>query len=83
MHKATSRFWVCFDNLPKEFQKVARKNYELLRNNSNHPSLRFKKVGDFWSARVGRNYRALAIEDGSGFIWVWIGKHDEYEHLIK
>jgi hypothetical protein len=29
------------------------------------------------------NYRALAIEDGNNFIWVWIGTHDEYERMIK
>jgi hypothetical protein len=45
--------------------------------------LHFKKAGIFGSARVGINYRALAVEDGSDFIWVWIGPHDEYERLIK
>ena len=41
-----------------------------------------KKLGKFWSARVGLSHRALAIEDGEGFLWVWIGPHDEYERLI-
>ncbi|MBI3741960.1 MAG: hypothetical protein HY257_09440, partial [Chloroflexi bacterium] len=48
-----------------------------------HPSLYFKKVGKFWSARVGLDHRALAIEDGEDFIWVWIGAHDEYDRMIK
>jgi len=48
-----------------------------------HPSLRFKKVGEYWSARVSRNYRALAFEDDNDFIWVWIGHHDEYDKIIK
>jgi len=46
-------------------------------------SLHFKKVGNYWAARVGQDYRALALKDGSDFTWVWIGKHDEYERLIN
>ncbi|MFW6096274.1 MAG: hypothetical protein ACOC8S_07545 [Bacteroidota bacterium] len=42
----------------------------------------FKKVGKKWSARIGLSYRALAVEDGSDFIWVWIGDHDQYDRLI-
>jgi len=53
----------------------------LLKNDLNHPSLSFKKVGKFWSARVGINYRALAFKDGEDYIW--IGSHDEYERLLK
>jgi len=29
------------------------------------------------------SHRALAIEDGGDFLWVWIGSHDEYMRLIK
>jgi hypothetical protein len=46
-------------------------------------SLQFKKVGEMWSARVGQAHRALAVEDGTGFIWVWVGSHDDYEKMIK
>ncbi len=83
MHLATARFWSCFNKLPEATQKTARKNYELIKDNPKHPSLHFKKVGQFWSARVGIHYRALAIEDDGGFIWVWIGTHEEYDRLIK
>ena len=83
MHRATSRFWTCFANLSGDVQNIARKNYALLKDNPQHPSLHFKKVGKFWSARVGLTHRALAIEDGDGFIWVWIGTHDEYDRLIR
>ena len=58
MHKATARFWACFYALPEQVQKIAQKNYELLKENPRHPSLRFKKVGKLWSARVGGNHRA-------------------------
>ncbi len=83
MHRATNRFWSCFDKLPAPIQKIARKNYELIKDNPKHPSLHFKKAGGFWSARVGIYYRALAVEDEKDFIWVWIGTHEEYDHLIR
>jgi len=55
----------------------------LLKEDPKHPSLHFKKIGKLWSARVGKNYRALAMEDNTGFIWVWIGNHSEYERLLN
>jgi hypothetical protein len=83
MHRTTARFWACFHALPQQVQQLARKNYNLLRENPRHPSLRFKKVGKLWSARVGGNHRALAIEDDDRYIWVWIGTHEEYDRLIN
>ena len=82
MHRTTPQFWLRFDGLPDAIQDLARKNYELLKQDPRHPSLHFKKVGRFWSVRVGLNHRALAVEDGTDFIWVWIGNHDEYDRLI-
>ena len=82
MHYATPQFWDRFDKLPDRIQRLARKNFELLKQNPRHPSLHFKRIGRFWSARVGLSYRALAIEDGSDFIWVWIGDHDSYNRII-
>ena len=83
MHRTTSRFWACFDKLSESIQRTAKQKFELLKTNPSHPSLRFKKVGKFWSARVGISHRALAIQDGTDFIWVWIGNHDEYDRMIK
>lgn len=53
MHRTTPRFWKLFDELPEAAQSTARKNFELLKRDPSHPSLQFKKVGKFWSARVG------------------------------
>jgi len=83
VHKATMRFWSCFNQLPQSTQRLAKKNYALLKEDPKHPSLHFKKIGKLWSARVGKNYRALAMEDNKGFIWVWIGNHSEYERLLN
>ena len=83
MHRASGRFWNLFANLPESVQAVSRKNFELLKDDPSHPSLHFKKVGNLWSVRAGLNHRALAVQDGADFIWVWIGAHDEYRRLIK
>ena len=83
MHRTTPRFWTCLSRLPEAVQRVARQNFELLKENPAHPSLHFKKVGRFWSVRIGTNHRALAVEDDADFIWIWIGPHDEYKRLIK
>ena len=83
MHRATDGFWQCYHRLPPEVRAKADKAFSLLKENPKHPSLHFKKIGKFWSARTAIAYRALAIEDGNDFIWVWIGSHDEYERLIE
>jgi hypothetical protein len=68
--------------LPPEVRKLARKNFALWLRDPLHPSIHFKKIGRFWSARVGANYRALAILNGDCVEWFWIGPHDEYEVII-
>jgi hypothetical protein len=45
--------------------------------------LHFKPVGRYWSARVGKAWRAMALPSAEGFDWFWIGSHDEYDRLIK
>jgi hypothetical protein len=81
-HFATPRFWQCYRRLPEEIQQLADRCYETLRHDAYHPSLHFKKVGRFWSVRVGLHYRALAIEQGGDVVWFWIGTHAEYDKLI-
>ena len=81
-HRANPKFWRYYGQLPEEIQRLAKKNFTLLKRDSHHPSLHFKKVGRFWSARIGMHYRAVAVEDGEGFVWFWIGRHDEYDLII-
>lgn len=82
MHWTTPRFWRHFEELPPTVQQTARRNFELLKANPRHPSLRFRNVGRYWSARVSGSYRAVAVRDGSDFVWFWIGDHDEYLRVI-
>ena len=82
-HRATARFWACYGALPEEVRRLADRDYALLRTDPRHPSLHFKKVGAFWSVRVGLRYRALAVGDGQDIVWVWIGTHAEYDRLVQ
>ena len=71
------------NHLPKHIQKLADKNFEILKENSMHPSLHIKKVGNYWSVRVGNKHRAVAIEVEEGLLWFWIGTHAEYDNFLK
>lgn len=81
-HRASTKFWKFYEELPKNIQELADESFELLKRDPRHPSLHFKKVGRIWSSRVGIHYRAIAVEDGSDLIWFWIGHHSEYDRLI-
>ena len=82
-HFASSKYWTCYESLPKEVRLQADRQFALLKANPSHPSLRFKKVGKYLSARVNPWVRALGVESGSDLVWFWIGTHTEYERLIK
>ena len=81
--RAVPSFWDGFDRLPEKIQIAARKQYALWRQDPHHPSVRFKRVGEFWSARVTGSYRALGVLDGDTVVWFFIGTHAEYERLLS
>ena len=82
-HFASPDFWRLFNQLPTAVQHLARSSFELLKTNPRHPSLHFKKVGRYWSVRVGLAYRALGIEVEGGILWGWIGSHADYDKLVS
>ncbi len=82
-HWASAEFWHAYRNLPEAIRKLADKNFELLKNDPRHPSLRLKHVGEYYSARIGLAYRALGIAVDDGILWFWIGNHADYEQLIR
>ncbi len=55
-------FGAHYRRLPGDVRRLADESYRLLRRDPKHPSLHFKRIGRFWSVRVGLNYRALAVE---------------------
>jgi hypothetical protein len=78
--KTNREFWLFYHKLPPEIRAVARKNYQLWKENALHPSLHFKSIkSPRWSVRIGQNYRAVGKFVGSTFYWEWIGTHDEYD----
>ncbi len=81
-HHASPDFWSRYRALPAEVQRLADKSFTLLNADSRHPSLHLKKIGRFWSARVGLHYRAVAVEAPDGLLWFWIGTHAEYDKIV-
>ncbi len=82
IHHASSAFWRRYEVLPERIRMLADKNFALLQTDPHHPSLHFKPVGRFWSARVGLDYRAVAIPVEDGMLWFWIGTHADYDRLL-
>jgi hypothetical protein len=87
-HRTSADFWRRYQALPPDIRSRADKQFALLKSNSLHPSLQFKKLGDrrgqeIWSARVTVKYRALAVKEPNEYIWFWIGEHNVYDALIQ
>ncbi len=79
----TKNFREGFEKLPEEIKALAVKNYQLWRQDPKHPSLHFKKIGNYWSVWVGMHYRALSREKAGRLFWFWIGHHSVYDRLIR
>lgn len=55
-HRTVPKFWRHYHLLPAEIQELADKNFALLKENTLHPSLHFKRIEgpkQLWSVRVG------------------------------
>jgi len=81
-HFASQEFWESYRKLPDSVRKLADMNFELLESDSRHPSLRFKKVGRFFSARVGPSHRVLGVEVEGGVLWFWIGSYADSDNIL-
>jgi len=81
--RTTGRFREALRRLPPDVRERAKRSYRLWLENPDLPGLRFKRVGDMVSIRIGRDYRALGILQGDTVYWYWIGRHDEYDHMIE
>ena len=83
--QVTSEFRTYLGGLPVKIRDQARAAYARFRQNPWHPGIHFKKGNDdlnIYSARVGRQYRAVGIVEGDKIIWFWIGPHGEYDKLL-
>lgn len=82
MHFASPDFWASYRQLPAEVQSLADKSFALLKSDPRHRSLRLKRVGEYYSVRVGLHYRALGVAVQDGISWFWIGTHGEYDKIV-
>ncbi len=81
IHRANADFWNDYRALPPSIRLLADKQFTLLKNNHQHPSLQLKKLGvrngqEIWSARVTLKYRTLAVKLADEYVWFWIGEHN-------
>lgn len=72
-----------FSKLPNEVKKEARRAFRKMIHDPSIVKLTqlvVNRSGKYkvFSARIGMNYRALALRVGSIFIWYWIGTHESY-----
>jgi hypothetical protein len=82
-HHASPAFWACYRGLPGSIQAIADKAFALLKTDPRHPSLHYKKVGAYWSVRVGHHHRAIGVQVPDGVLWFWIGTHTDYDTLVR
>jgi hypothetical protein len=82
-HFASRRFWIHYRRLPRTLRDLADKNFQLLKADPRHPSLHLKRIGNFWSVRVGLAHRALGANCEGGIVWFWIGSHADYATLLS
>ena len=84
--RTTVRFRRLYESLPKNVRRQADKAFRLWLQNPSHPSLEYKRLHSkrpVYSARVSRDWRALAVVEGEDTLWFWIGSHSDYDDLIS
>jgi hypothetical protein len=84
--RRTRRFRDGLAALLSSIRKQAGAAYRQFRDDPNHPSLHFKKVHPkllIYSARINDDYRVVGQMRTDAIVWFWIGKHEEYERLLK
>jgi hypothetical protein len=84
--KTTERFWKCYQKLPENIKKEAKKAYRQYRKNPQYPGLRFKRIHStrpLFSMRITKDYRAIGLQEDKYIIWFWIGSHSDYDSLLK
>ena len=83
--RTTRQFRRLFSSLPLAVQRDAKHAFRLFEENPAHPGLQFKKLegeDDVYSARIGLDYRALAVVKKDRIVWYWIGSHSGYDRMV-
>ena len=82
----TKTFRKKLNELPISVQEQAAKTYRLWQKSPYHPSLQFKRVSQrqpIYSVRISHTHQVLGLLEADRIYWFWIGKHDEYDDLLK
>ena len=80
--KGNETFWEQYRCLPIEVRIAAGVAYRKFRQNPAHPGLqleRLRKDPRLWSVRVTRDYRAVARRYADEWVWIWIGRHKDFD----
>ena len=73
-----------YARLADDVQRQAKAQYQLFKDNPNHPSLDFKQLqgnAGLCPARVNDHYRVVGTY-GPEIIWFWIGAKNEARKLF-
>lgn len=84
--QASASFWRRFKALPHHTQDPARQAFRRFREDPRDPYLNFKKLKGrpgYWSVRIGRDYRAVAVRDKDALAWFWIGNHKAFDREFR
>ena len=83
----TVQFTKLLANLPNEIQKIARKNYQLLKADNKYPGLNFQTnyCNDyyFYTVRLGLYHKALGVKKGQIIIWFWKGSQEDDNNMFN
>ena len=81
------QYWKSFDDLPVDLRKLAEKNFQLWKQNSMNPGLRFKQIHPtlpIFSFRVGMKHRTVGTETSDGkMVWFWVGSFETFTQSIE
>jgi hypothetical protein len=80
--RTTRQFWKLYRELPPDIKSAAQKAFSTFLSSPAHPSLRLERLRSdrrAWSVRVTRDYRAVAYRAGDDWIWLWIGRHEDFD----
>jgi len=67
---------------PAETRELDDRSFAMLQADPRQPALRFRRVGEFWSARVGLRSGTLAWNRPEGLAWFWVDPHDRFWQLF-
>ena len=80
---APPEFWKAYRSLPEDVRELAKRCFATLEADTSHPSLQLKRVDRYWLVRVGLHYRAVGIDAPEGIVWFWIGRHGQYDSIVR